>query len=436
MPMLIAGHAVRCATRCARSRPRAARRPPRPGARGNRRRRGRRRGCGNPAPVSSPVSVRSVNSRCDDSMRPAGSSHVLAPQRVLDVGDRELPRGEAPPGRARCASRSGAPPFRRTLATPGTTPKPVDQVALGVVGELEHVQRVAREVDEHDRLGVDVHLADIAADRPRPAGARRRATTRSRTSLAASSMSRSAIELESMLERPSTLCEVSLVTPSRPATRSSMTCVILVSTTSAEAPRVRRIDRHHRRLDVRDIRGSAAADAASSPRITSSRRCTVANTGRWTDSSESFTASRASRSVDPRRAAAAARASRAAPSRSFCVPSITTWSPAASPCDDLHRRPRGAAGPDLALRHGVALDARTRTRRPARAPAPAPVPAARRCAPRESSTVRNMPGLSRPPRIGHQARTVTERVLGSTRESMLDTLPCEDAARDRRRCVP
>jgi len=40
-----------------------------------------------------------------------------------------------------------------------------------------------------------------------------------------------------MLERPSTLCEVILVTPSRPETRSSMTWVILVSTTSADAPR-------------------------------------------------------------------------------------------------------------------------------------------------------------------------------------------------------
>ena len=61
--------------------------------------------------------------------------------------------------------------------------------------------------------------------------------TRSRTSLAASSTGRSGANSRLMLERPSTLCEVILVTPSSPETRSSMTWVIFVSTTSAEAPR-------------------------------------------------------------------------------------------------------------------------------------------------------------------------------------------------------
>jgi len=47
--------------------------------------------------------------------------------------------------------------------------------------------------------------------------------TRSRTSFAASSTSRSGTNSRLMLERPSTLCEVILVMPSRPDTRSSIT---------------------------------------------------------------------------------------------------------------------------------------------------------------------------------------------------------------------
>ncbi len=61
--------------------------------------------------------------------------------------------------------------------------------------------------------------------------------TRSRTSFAASSTERSGANSRLMFERPSMLCEVILVTPSSPATRSSITCVIFVSTTSAAAPR-------------------------------------------------------------------------------------------------------------------------------------------------------------------------------------------------------
>ncbi len=61
--------------------------------------------------------------------------------------------------------------------------------------------------------------------------------TRSRTSFAASSTGRPGSNSRLMLDRPSTLWDVIFVTPSSPATRSSITCVILVSTTSAEAPR-------------------------------------------------------------------------------------------------------------------------------------------------------------------------------------------------------
>jgi hypothetical protein len=68
---------------------------------------------------------------------------------------------------------------------------------------------------------------------------RRRMTrvTRSRTSLAAESMSRLAVNCTLTEERSSRLCEVTLSTPSRPATSFSTICVMRVSTTAALAPR-------------------------------------------------------------------------------------------------------------------------------------------------------------------------------------------------------
>ncbi len=61
--------------------------------------------------------------------------------------------------------------------------------------------------------------------------------TRSRTSLAAASMSRLALNCTLIGERSSRLEEVSLSTPSRPATSFSITCVTRVSITEALAPR-------------------------------------------------------------------------------------------------------------------------------------------------------------------------------------------------------
>jgi hypothetical protein len=61
--------------------------------------------------------------------------------------------------------------------------------------------------------------------------------TASRTSLTADSMSRSAVNSIVIRERSSMLEEVSLSTPSMPAMRFSITCVIFDSTMSADAPR-------------------------------------------------------------------------------------------------------------------------------------------------------------------------------------------------------
>ncbi len=60
--------------------------------------------------------------------------------------------------------------------------------------------------------------------------------TRSRTSLAAPSMSRSMANSMVIADRPSSLTDSMVRIPSTPEIRSSMSCVIRVSTTLAEAP--------------------------------------------------------------------------------------------------------------------------------------------------------------------------------------------------------
>ena len=66
--------------------------------------------------------------------------------------------------------------------------------------------------------------------------ARSTRATRSRTSLAASSMLRSSPNSSVMVERSSWLREVIFTTPGRPATGSSMTCEIRRSMISPDAP--------------------------------------------------------------------------------------------------------------------------------------------------------------------------------------------------------
>ena len=119
-----------------------------------------------------------------------------------------------------------------------------------------------------------------------------------------------------------------------------------------------------------------------------------------------------------------------APSRSFCVPSVTTSSPARKSVRDLHAADRALARLDLALRrlavlHDVDEDvALLRHQRLLGHDQHVD-------SPRESRTFRNMPGFSTPWSFGTMARTITERVLGSTRESTLATRPRKRLARVR-----
>ena len=110
--------------------------------------------------VSNPVSVFSTNSRDFDSMRPAGICTFSLLQRGLDVLHREPPGGER---RAIEPNAHGIAPIAREphARHAGQRREPVHDVALGVVRELEAAERVAREVDEDDRLGVGVRLGDF-----------------------------------------------------------------------------------------------------------------------------------------------------------------------------------------------------------------------------------------------------------------------------------
>ena len=136
-------------------------------------------------------------------LRQHGELALLA----LDAAGRDLDvlaaqrRPRRPAGvRLKAASRSGSSQMRmeyrrspnmRTSATPGMRLEPVLDVAVGIVGDLERGVPVAVKGEIHDRLGVglellDDRLVDLVRQAPRA-----RAPTRSRTSAAASSGSRS-----------------------------------------------------------------------------------------------------------------------------------------------------------------------------------------------------------------------------------------------------
>ncbi len=89
-----------------------------------------------------------------------GQLDVLAPQRVLDVGDRELARRERLPVDPD-AHRVAAAADDADARDAGHRRHAVDDVALGVVRELEHRHRVGRERERHDGVGVRVGFHDL-----------------------------------------------------------------------------------------------------------------------------------------------------------------------------------------------------------------------------------------------------------------------------------
>ena len=91
---------------------------------------------------------------------PGGELHVFAAQRVLDIGHGQLPRGKrlaVNPDPHRIAPAAVDAHARNAR----NRRKPIDEIALGVVRELEHRHRFGAERDGHDGIGAGVSLHDL-----------------------------------------------------------------------------------------------------------------------------------------------------------------------------------------------------------------------------------------------------------------------------------
>ncbi len=174
------------------------------------------------------------------------------------------------------------------------------------------------------------------------------------------------------------------------------------------------------------------------PNVTRMRLMTVAKTGRLMQKSVTSTGRPYSGCeegggvVGRRRPGAPGRARARRRAGSWCRPRRSSR-PALRPSFDLH--PAGFSLTELhgALRHRlVVLDERTRTACRRRRGAPSRGRRPRLGGGTSSSTVSSMPARSRRSGFGTRAWIATARVAGSTRESMLVTLPSESLVRPRR----
>ena len=153
--------------------------------------------------------------------------------------------------------------------------------------------------------------------------------TRSRTSLAALSISRVSRNSIRTLEVPSRLVERIVLMPSIPLTAPSITWVIWDSITSADAPSY---------VVLIDTTGGSTAgysrtgslEKAKMPKTTSSALTTMASTGRWIEMSES-TMAQLPAAVAGGVAGVGASALTGAPSRTRWVPRTMTSSPGFTP---------------------------------------------------------------------------------------------------------
>ena len=92
-------------------------------------------------------------------MRPDGSSTFCAPQRVLDVLDRQI-EGRQPLAVDPDAHGIAALAEDRHVGDAVEVLQPVDDEAVDVVGDLQRVHAVAGEHQVHDRLRVGLDLGD------------------------------------------------------------------------------------------------------------------------------------------------------------------------------------------------------------------------------------------------------------------------------------
>ncbi len=163
-------------------------------------------------------------------MRAAGQLQFSA-HRVLDVGrsGRARPAPAVEPDAHRC----GWPPPSIDLGDALDDGEPVGEAPAGESVRSSCRNRSGRVIQRITAASPSTFsTSGVSAS----SGSRERAATRSRTSLAAASRARQA-ELDRHLVRSSRDCEVMNLMPSMPPTAASISSVIWVSTTAAEAPR-------------------------------------------------------------------------------------------------------------------------------------------------------------------------------------------------------
>ena len=382
--------------------------------------------------VAKPVAVRSVNSRCSDSRRPAGSSTFSRRRCVLDLGHGQTAGGQrlaVEPDPHRVAPLAGDADPRHAV----DRAQAIDQHAVGVVGELERGQPLALEVQPHHRIGVGVDLGDLGdvglvgqiADHPADAVAH-----------VVGGLVHVAVERELEVDRGAFVAagggELDQAGQAGDPVLDHLGDLGLDHVGRGAA--IAGADRDDRRVDVGQFAHRQQAE----------RHHAEDDEQRRDHGGEHRTADR-----DVGQEHASASALLGLPSPVPLPPTGGGWRvagqrhrravahlerafddhlladrDAAHDLDDAGLTP---ADPDLAL-DGLALrrrppPPRTRTACPAPAPSPARAAASASMRSRMRLTVRNMPGRSRPFGFGSSARTATERVSGSTRVSTVATLP-------------
>ena len=229
--------------------------------------------------------MRSVNSRSLRFEAAGRQLDVLVQQRVLDVGDRELARGQVlarQPHAHGVAARAvhahvGHAVERREL---------VDQITLHVVGELEHVALRARDVQNSTMgsapLSTLVICGGSASSGSRPRHARQ----------ALAHVVGGGVEVA--IERELDVDLRALVAARRIEAFDAFDARDLVLDDLRDArldhvgrrAAIARLDVDHRLVDVGVLAQATGAVTAPTPRMSSSSDITVAKTGRRTDRSE------------------------------------------------------------------------------------------------------------------------------------------------------
>ena len=258
---------------------------------------------------------------------------------------------------------------------------------------------------------------------------------RSRTSLAAASRSRSSENSTLICERSSRLEEFRRSTPSMPEISFSMTCVMRDSTTSEDGAAIARLDVDYRAIDVGKFAQRKPHDRAHAEDEQQQRHHRREYRTAHRQVRDHHCAMLAGeRAGLVRLVGIAARLRHVRSALATRVParrrelSACLRRPPVRRHSGRRRSRRCQAGvPPMRTSRRCALPSAT-TNTNCRSASGVSASSGMTSASRSSfasCTLRNMPGLSAPSSLANNARTVTERVFMSTRESMLATVPAK-----------